>query len=256
MGALGWTSGKPIPEKIIDAQGDLIVGTAADTPARLPVGTGGQALRVNLATPTGLSWDTLTALDVGAIPVTLLLNTTNGLMGGGSLFDGLTIQPQYGTTANTVAEGNDPRIVNAVQSTMFEAKGDLISASALDTPIRVPVGPNGYVLSANSSTVSGLEWVEVGTVTASPSTIVQRTTTGDVTVVDAYLRGVVLNNDTDAATVTVRAGGAGGVVVLELNATADPTIVCPVENALCVGGIHVSLTGGGVPNVTIVYAEV
>lgn len=40
----------------IDAKGDLIAGTGADTFARLPVGTNGQVLRANSATATGLEW--------------------------------------------------------------------------------------------------------------------------------------------------------------------------------------------------------
>lgn len=47
-----------IPKSIIDAAGDLIIGTAADTPARLAVGTNGQVLTSNgttaaWATPSG-----------------------------------------------------------------------------------------------------------------------------------------------------------------------------------------------------------
>jgi hypothetical protein len=256
MGALGWTSGRPIEASIVDAKGDLITATAPDTPVRLPVGGDGQSLRANTLTPSGLEWSALTALDVGAIPVGLLLNTINGLQGGGTLGSGLTVQPTYGNVANTVAQGNDPRIVNAVQSTLFDAKGDLISASAPDTPVRVPVGPDGYVLVANSAAPSGLEWVEVSALTVSASAIVRRTSNGVITAVDAYLRGVVLNSGINAATVTVRAGGAGGTIILELGAKTEPTTVCPIDNALCVGGIHVALTGGGTPNVTVVYAEV
>lgn len=47
-----------IPDTIIDAKGDLISATAADTPARLAVGTNGQYLRANSATSTGLEWAT------------------------------------------------------------------------------------------------------------------------------------------------------------------------------------------------------
>jgi len=46
----------------------------------------------------------------------------------------------------------------AVQPTIFDAKGDLISATAADTPARLAVGTNGQVLVANSSTSTGLEW--------------------------------------------------------------------------------------------------
>ena len=48
--------GSGIPESIVDAKGDLIAATAADTVARLPVGTAGQVLTVNLSEATGLQW--------------------------------------------------------------------------------------------------------------------------------------------------------------------------------------------------------
>lgn len=50
-----------IPDTIIDAKGDLIVGSAADTATRLAVGvTNGMYLAVNSATSTGLEWQTPT----------------------------------------------------------------------------------------------------------------------------------------------------------------------------------------------------
>ena len=45
-----------IQPTILDAKGDLIVATAADTPARLAVGTNGQALLADSTTATGLKW--------------------------------------------------------------------------------------------------------------------------------------------------------------------------------------------------------
>ena len=47
VGPLGAGGGGGIPETLIDAAGDLIVGTAADTAARLAVGTTGQVLTSN-----------------------------------------------------------------------------------------------------------------------------------------------------------------------------------------------------------------
>ena len=47
-----------IQPTILDAKGDLIVATAADTPARLAVGTNGQVLKADSSTATGLAWST------------------------------------------------------------------------------------------------------------------------------------------------------------------------------------------------------
>jgi hypothetical protein len=45
-----------IPNTVIDAKGDLIVGTAADTVGKLTAGTNGYYLKTNSATATGLEW--------------------------------------------------------------------------------------------------------------------------------------------------------------------------------------------------------
>jgi hypothetical protein len=45
-----------IPQSIISAKGDLVVGTANDAAGILFVGTNGQVLKVNSATTTGLEW--------------------------------------------------------------------------------------------------------------------------------------------------------------------------------------------------------
>lgn len=47
---------------------------------------------------------------------------------------------------------------NAIQNAIVDAKGDLIAATAADTPARLPVGTNGQVLTADSTTATGLAW--------------------------------------------------------------------------------------------------
>ena len=53
-----WSSVDPLT--ILDAKGDLITATAADTPARLAVGTNGQILQADSTTATGLRWASIT----------------------------------------------------------------------------------------------------------------------------------------------------------------------------------------------------
>jgi hypothetical protein len=46
----------------------------------------------------------------------------------------------------------------AIQPTIFDAKADLLTATAADTPARLAVGANDTVLTADSSTATGLKW--------------------------------------------------------------------------------------------------
>ena len=70
---------------------------------------------------------------------------------------------------------------NAIQNAIVDAKGDLIAATAADTPARLAVGTNGHVLTADSTAATGIKW-------AAPAAggkvlqVVQGSTTSTVTV--------------------------------------------------------------------------
>jgi hypothetical protein len=46
----------------------------------------------------------------------------------------------------------------AINPTIVDAKGDIVAASAADTPARLAVGSNGTVLTADSAESTGLKW--------------------------------------------------------------------------------------------------
>ena len=66
-----------VSKTIVDALGDLIVGSAADTVARLPVGSNGHLLTANSATATGLQWAAPTAASTSTPGVVQLSDSTS-----------------------------------------------------------------------------------------------------------------------------------------------------------------------------------
>lgn len=61
---------------------------------------------------------------------------------------------QVATTAFVNAEiAND-----AVLDSLFTAKGQVLSSSAANTPVVLGAGTDGFVLTADSSTASGVKW--------------------------------------------------------------------------------------------------
>jgi hypothetical protein len=49
-------------------------------------------------------------------------------------------------------------LATAIDKALFDAKGDILVATAADTPGKLTVGTDGYVLTANSGTATGLSW--------------------------------------------------------------------------------------------------
>jgi hypothetical protein len=54
-------------------------------------------------------------------------------------------------------------LANVISPTLFDAKGDILVATSADTAGKLTVGTNGFYLSADSSTATGLKWTAVTT---------------------------------------------------------------------------------------------
>ena len=78
--------------------------------------------------------------------------------------DGSSITSLAALTASDIVEiitFTAFELVDSIARSVFDAKGDIIAATAADTPGKLTVGANGYVLTADSSTATGLKWAEV-----------------------------------------------------------------------------------------------
>jgi len=59
---------------------------------------------------------------------------------------------------NGVTSAIQTQLDGKVDESLFDAKGDILVASADNTPAKLGVGTNGYILTANSGATNGVEW--------------------------------------------------------------------------------------------------
>lgn len=155
-----------IQETIVDAKGDIIAATAADTPARLAVGTNGQTLVADSSTATGLVWktdpvadlvttagdtlyataaDTLARLGIGTAGQVLQVNSGATAPEwvtptGGSTFVGCFI---YGSGLSTVSVPDNTSVVIDLPDELYDTNG-FHSTTTNTSRITVPAGQAGY----------------------------------------------------------------------------------------------------------------
>jgi hypothetical protein len=143
-------------------KGDIIAREAIED-VRLAVGTDGQVLTADSAEPMGLRWETASAPTFDSIAPT---NTKGDLI----VRDATTnIRLPVGvngavlTADSVVANGvkwETPTVPTFDQLAPTTTKGDLIVRDATNN-VRIPVGGNGTVLTADATVSDGVKWVSV-----------------------------------------------------------------------------------------------
>jgi hypothetical protein len=118
-----------------------------------------------MATTTNFGWETPDDTDLVKDGAAAIRTSLNGV-------DSSFVDLKGGTTGQVLskASGTDLDFTwvaqddsNAIQNAIVDAKGDLIAATAADTPARLAVGTNGQVLTADSTASTGLKWATAST---------------------------------------------------------------------------------------------
>jgi hypothetical protein len=113
---------------------------------------------------------------------------------------------------------------NAIQNAIVDAKGDLIAASAADTPARLAVGTDGQVLTASSGAATGLAWANAGGMTLISTTTLSGASVVLSSIPQTYTSLYLLIYGMANAT-------ADGKLQIKPNGTSNSMIVNGVENA-------------------------
>jgi hypothetical protein len=111
-------------------------------------------------TTTNFGWDIPQSTD-------LVKDGATAIAALGQDIDTALVDLKGGTTGQVLAKASGSDLdfswvaqddSNAIQNAIVDAKGDLIGATAADTPARLAVGTNGQVLTADSTAATGLKW--------------------------------------------------------------------------------------------------
>jgi hypothetical protein len=111
-----------------------------------------------MANTTNFNWETPDDTDLvkdGAAAIRTL----------GSAIDTSLVDLKGGTTGQVLAKNSNSDMdfvwsadASGIPATIFDAKGDIIAATAADTAARLAVGSNNQVLTADSTASTGLKW--------------------------------------------------------------------------------------------------
>ena len=145
-----------------------------------------------MATTTNFGWETPDDTDLvkdGAAAMRTL----------GNSIDTSFVDLKGGTTGQVLAKASGTDLdfswvaqddSNAIQNAIVDAKGDLITATAADTPARLAVGTNDTVLTADSTTATGLKWAAVA---ANSLTLLSTTTMSGTSTTISSISGAYTN---------------------------------------------------------------
>jgi hypothetical protein len=205
----------------------------ATSMADLLGGTSGQILAKNSNTDMDFVWIANDQGDITGITATSPLTgggtsgaITVGIQASSTTQSGAVQLSDSTSTTSSVLAATPTAVKSAydlanaaIAKAIMDAKGDLIGATAADTPARLAVGTNGQVLTADSTAATGLAWATPATSTNTGLVCVKAKTsfsaassvTADGVFTSSYANYVILFSYTGSAgaltNLQLRAGG-------------------------------------------------
>lgn len=144
------------------SSGNILVGNGSNVAASVAV-TGD--VTISNAGVTAIAAGVIVNADISAsaaIDWSKMANLTTGRAlvsdGSGDVSVATTTATEIGYV-NGVTSSIQTQLDAKVAKATYSAKGDILAATAAATPAALPVGTNGYVLSADSAETTGLKWV-------------------------------------------------------------------------------------------------
>ena len=152
------------------------------------------------------------------------------------------VNPSIAYTINDLQDQIDAIDVGgALKATDFNAKGDLLSASANDTLSVLSIGTNGQVLTANSATSSGLQWATPDVTLTNSATLSNKTLT-------APIINIAINPQTTAYELVLADNGK----MVEVGSSSPLTLSIPTNaTAAFATGAQITILQTGTGQVTI-----
>ena len=149
----------------------------------------------------------------------LVKNGATAIEGLGDAIDASLLDLKGGTTGQVLAKASGTDMdfswvtdATGIPATIFDAKGDIIAATAADTAGRLAVGTNGQTLVADSTASTGLKWATPASGSAMVLITTNTFTTSSAVAIDDcfsatyqnYIVEIVGNSSSTSATVSLR----------------------------------------------------